>query len=70
MGLLVAIAIPSVNRIVEQSRKKTYLAKVESYTTAVSMSVNMGRWGELKDETVMYYIPIKCLSLKKGGHSK
>ncbi len=69
LGLLVAIAIPSVSRILAQTKKKGYLATVESYATAASMSVNVGRFGELKDQSAMYYLPVKCLSLEKGGQN-
>ena len=73
LGLLMAIAIPSVTKYITQSRKKTLISSVDSYVTAVTTAVNDQTFGALSDESTMYYIPVSnigsdsCVSLEKGG---
>ena len=40
LGLLMAIAIPSVTKYITQSRKKTLVSTIDSYVTAVTTAVN------------------------------
>ena len=58
LGLLMAIAIPSVTKYITQSRKKTLISSIDSYTTAVSTAVNDQGFGALSDQSTMYYIPV------------
>ena len=73
LGLLMAIAIPSVTKYITQSRKKTLISSVDSYVTAVTTAVNDNEFGALSKEDTMYYIPVSneedcsCVSLEKGG---
>ena len=73
LGLLMAIAIPSVTRYITQSRKKTLVSSIDSFITSVSTAVNNNEYGALSDSTIMYYIPVSndetasCVSLEKGG---
>jgi len=73
LGLLMAIAIPSVTKYITQSRKKTLISSVDSYVTAVTTAVNDNEFGALSKEDTMYYIPVSneednsCISLEKGG---
>ena len=73
LGLLMAIAIPSVTKYITQSRKKTLISSVDSYVTAVTTAVNDNEFGAMSDQSIMYYIPVSnnesesCVALEKGG---
>ena len=73
LGLLMAIAIPSVTKYITQSRKKTLISSVDSYVTAVTTAVNDNEFGALSKQDTMYYIPVSnnesesCVALEKGG---
>ena len=73
LGLLMAIAIPSVTKYITQSRKKTLISSIDSYVTAVTTAVNDNEFGALSNEAVCYYVPVSnieedsCVSLEKGG---
>ena len=73
LGLLMAIAIPSVTKYITQSRKKTLASTMDSYVTAVTTAVNDNEFGALSKEDTIYYIPVSndesnsCVSLEKGG---
>ena len=73
LGLLMAIAIPSVTKYITQSRKKTLISSVDSYVTAVTTAVNDNEFGALSNGDILYYIPVSneennsCISLEKGG---
>lgn len=66
LGLLIAIAIPSVTKYITESRRKTVITSIGSYITSVMTQVNNG---EYKFSTIntIYAIPIECISLEKGG---
>ena len=66
LGLLMAIAIPSVTKYITQSRVKTLISSMDSYITAVVTSVNDGEY-KFSDSTKVFAIPIECVSLEKGG---
>ena len=73
LGLLMAIAIPSVTKYITQSRKKTLMSSMDSYVTAVTTAVNDNEFGALSTQDIIYYIPVSdeennsCVSLEKGG---
>ena len=73
LGLLMAIAIPSVTKYITQSRKKTLISSIDAYVTAVTTAVNDNQYGALSNESVCYYVPVSdkgndsCVSLEKGG---
>ena len=67
LGLLMAIAIPSVTRYITQSRKKTLIKTMDSYTNAVINSVNNAEYGPISNGNNLYYVPIECITLEKGG---
>ena len=73
LGLLMAIAIPSVTKYITQSRRKTLISSVDSYVTAVTTAVNDNEFGAMSKEDTMYYVPVSndeknsCVSLEKGG---
>ena len=66
LGLLMAIAIPSVTKYITQSRVKTLVSTMDSYVTAVVTQVNNGEY-KFSDSTKVFAIPIECISLEKGG---
>ena len=73
LGLLMAIAIPSVTKYITQSRKKTLVNSIDSFITATTTAVNNNEFGALSNEDKIYYIPVSndatksCISLEKGG---
>ena len=66
LGLLMAIAIPSVTKYITQSRVKTLVSTMDSYITAVVNEVNDGGY-KFSDSTKLFAIPIECIALEKGG---
>ena len=73
LGLLMAIAIPSVTRYITQSRKKTMIDSIQSFISAATTAVNDMEFGPMSDQTKVYYIPVSnvesesCIHLEKGG---
>ena len=73
LGLLMAIAIPSVTKYITQSRKKTLISSIDSYVTGVTTAVNDNEFGALSNQDVCYYVPVSnekndsCIALEKGG---
>ena len=68
LGLLMAIAIPSVTKYITQSKVKTLTTTMDSYVTAVVTKVNDGDY-KFSDSSKIYAIPIECIELEKGGQS-
>ena len=66
LGLLMAIAIPSVTKYITQSRKKTLAASIHAYIDAVITQVNDGEYS-FTDSTKIFAVPIECIPLEKGG---
>jgi len=66
LGLLMAIAIPSITKYINQSRKKTVTASINSYINSVITSVNDLEYS-FTDSNTIYAVPIECISLERGG---
>ena len=66
LGLLMAIAIPSVTKYITQSRKKTVVSTIGNYITAMVNEVNDLTYTFTGDNTI-YAVPIECISLERGG---
>ena len=66
LGLLMAIAIPSVTKYITQSRKKTLTSKIGNYITATVNEVNDLTYTFTGNNTV-YAVPIECIALERGG---
>ena len=66
LGLLMAIAIPSITKYITQSRIKTLTTTMDSYVTAIVNQVNNGEY-KFSDSTKVFAVPIECVSLEKGG---
>ena len=73
LGLLMAIAIPSVTKYIMDSRKKTLVSSFDAFIKAATSSVSDSYFGKLDDENKLYYIQVSnipdesCVNLEKGG---
>ena len=66
LGLLMAIAIPSVTKYITQSRKKTVTSTIGNYIGALVNDVNDLSYTFTGNNTV-YAVPIECIALERGG---
>ena len=66
LGLLMAIAIPSVTKYITESRKKTLTTTISNYMSALTTQVNDMEYIFTATNTV-YAVPIECISLERGG---
>ncbi len=66
LGLLMAIAIPSVTKYITQSRKKTVTSTIGNYISALVNDVNDLSYTFTEANTV-YAVPIECIALERGG---
>jgi len=66
LGLLLAIAIPSVTRYITKSKKKSLVTSVNSYVGALIIEVNDMQYN-FTDKNTIYAVPIECVSLERGG---
>ena len=66
LGLLMAIAIPSVTKYITQSRKKTLTNTISNYAAALTNQVNDMEYTFTATNTV-YAVPIECIALERGG---
>jgi prepilin-type N-terminal cleavage/methylation domain-containing protein len=65
LGLLMAIAIPSVTKYITQSRKKTLTNTMSNYMAALTTEVNNLTYTFTADNTI-YAVPIECIALERG----
>ena len=66
LGLLMAIAIPSVTKYITQSRKKTVSTTIDNYMSALTNQVNDMEYTFTATNTI-YAVPIECIALERGG---
>ncbi|MBE6151305.1 MAG: type II secretion system protein [Firmicutes bacterium] len=66
LGLLMAIAIPSVTKYITESRKKTVTSTIGNYIGALVNDVNDLSYTFTEANTV-YAVPIECIALERGG---
>ena len=66
LGLLIAIAVPSVTRYIIQSRRKTVILSIDGYISSTLNSVYDKDYQFTTPNTI-YAIPIECISIEKGG---
>ena len=66
LGLLMAIAIPSVTKYITESRKKTTTTTLNNYISAVITEVNDLEY-IFTEYNIIYAVPIECVSLERGG---
>lgn len=68
LGLVMSIAVIGVTSYINNFRKKTYVKTALSYIDSVKNKVNSGEYS-FKSISSIYYIPISCIELEKGGKS-
>ncbi len=68
LGILILIAIPSVTRYINDSRKETYIDTARQYIKSAAHLVNEGKQ-DFFDTEATYFIPVKCLKVESGGDS-
>lgn len=68
LGILMIIAIPAVTEYITNSRKEAYVAIAIKYTDAVINKVNSLEYN-FTDRDTLYYVPVRCINLEKGGKS-
>ena len=66
LGLLMAIAIPSVTKYITQSRKKTLSNTISNYMSALTTEVNNMEYTFTASDTI-YAVPIECIAVERGG---
>ena len=66
LGLLMAIAIPSVTKYITQSRKKTLTNTISNYMSALTTEVNNMEYTFTGTNTI-YAVPIECIAVERGG---
>ena len=66
LGLLMAIAIPSVTKYITQSRKKTLTNTISNYMSALTTEVNNMEYTFTASNTI-YAVPIECIAVERGG---
>ena len=66
LGLLMAIAIPSVTKYITQSRKKTLTNTISNYMSALTTEVNNMEY-TFTDPAKIYAVPIECIAVERGG---
>ena len=66
LGLLMAIAIPSVTKYITESRKKTVTSTIGNYIGALVNDVNDLSYTFTESNTI-YAVPIECIALERGG---
>lgn len=66
LGILMIIAIPSVTKYINDSRKSSYIDTAKELVGAARNLVNDGKL-EMYDTDTTYYIDIACLKTENGG---
>ena len=66
LGLLMAIAIPSVTKYLTQSRKKTLTTTIGNYASALVAEVNNMEYIFTETNTI-YAVPVECVEVERGG---
>ena len=68
LGVIFLVAIPSVSSIIMNSRKKTYLVDANRYIDGAKNFIHSNNIN-LRDESITFYIPSKCLDVDKSQES-
>ncbi len=68
LGILMLVAIPSVTKYINDSRKETYIDTARQYVKGAVNLVNDGNM-DMFDTNTTYYIPTSCIKLESGGQS-
>ena len=68
LGVLLIIAIPSVTKYIEDSRKEVYVQSANGYVESVKAMITSREISTKRKDTT-YYIPIDLIKLENGGDS-
>ena len=68
LGILMIIAIPSVTRYINDSRKNAYIDTAKEIISGARNVVNEGKLG-MYDTNTTYYIPASCIQTENGTKS-
>lgn len=68
MAILMLVAIPAVSRVIENSKKSTYIDTAKQYVSSLGNMVTSGEF-EMDDYDTTYYVPVSCIPLDRGGDS-
>ena len=68
LGILMIIAIPSVTRYINDSRKSAYIDTAKEIISGTRNVVNEGKLG-MYDTNTTYYIPASCIQTENGTKS-
>jgi len=66
LGLLIAIAIPSITKYINQSRKKTLTSTISNYVGSTINDVVNNNY-DFSGNNTIYAVPIECISMERGG---
>ena len=69
LGILMIIAVPSVTRYINDSRKSAYIDTAKQVASEARNLVNSGKL-EMYDTSVAYYIPNTCIKIENGDKAK
>lgn len=65
ISILIFIAVPSISRYIDESRRKAYVATVKDTLVSAGASLSNIDKKIINRETT-YYIPIKCIKTENG----
>ena len=68
LGIVMLIAVPSISKYMDVSRKKSYVSSARSYIKSVKTKVGALKY-KFNDEYAVYYLPINCIDMEKSGNS-
>lgn len=70
LGVVLLIAVPSVSSYIVDSRKSNYYTTANSYVDTIMGYYDMKEFGTLLKKNEIMIVPIKDISLEKGGSSE
>ena len=66
LALLMAVAIPSVTKYIETSRKETVVDTIGGYISSITVEIN-NRDYQFSTPNTIYAVPLECIELERGG---
>ena len=66
LALLMAVAIPSVTKYIETSRKEIVVDTIGGYISSITVEVN-NRDYQFSTPNTIYAVPLECIELERGG---
>ncbi len=71
LGVLLLIAVPAVNKYIQQSRIKTYKTQLSKFVDAVTIEVNGYDNDDYSFSSEQYLVvPFVCIDLERGSNTK